>query len=58
VRVSLYKSGAEVKYLLFNGVNTDIETWYTFSLLIDSSWSDLNPGSTPPFYFDWWYVHG
>jgi len=45
-----------MKYLLFNGVNTDIETWYTFSLLIDSSWSDLHFNSTQPLALGWWWA--
>lgn len=40
--MSLYVSGIEKAYFLFNGSKTTNTSWFHESRLIDSSYSDLN----------------
>ena len=45
VRVSMYKSDAEVAWVEFDGANSTKTDFFTPSRVLDSSYNDLTPGA-------------
>ncbi|VDI36907.1 Hypothetical predicted protein [Mytilus galloprovincialis] len=50
VRLSVYVSGIEQVFLLFNGSETNKTNWFNKSRLINSSYSDLNEQNIVSFF--------
>nr|KAI8739379.1 hypothetical protein BgiMline_023934 [Biomphalaria glabrata] len=52
VNVSLYANGSRVAHMIFDGTNTDRESWYSRATVLESSWSSLkNDSSVTEFIF-------
>lgn len=47
VKVEFYKDDDRVAYVIFNGVGSDMYSWFDETRITKSSWIDLDSGSDP-----------